>query len=148
MIKISQISRYWVSNLVEKFCKCPSDSFCPVTYQKNDEYAINVNTRTQMKFCQPVQDIYSQLKKCEKNETAVTIRTVFQMDLVKNSSATVLCSCWDEMEFGRKFNYWQFVSRSGESLDDELNLFEIVDNYQCTGKFRTCFKSQNSLTFF
>lgn len=125
-----------MSNLIEKFCKCPShETFCPVTYQQNDEYAINVNARTQMKFCHPVQQLFDQLKRCEKNETSLSIRTIYQLDLVKNSTVNILCSCWDQKEFGKKFNYWQFISRSGESIDDESNLFEIVDKYQCTGEF-------------
>lgn len=131
--------------MVEKFCKCPGDSFCPVTYAKNDEYSISVNTRTQMKFCQPVKNILGNLKVCDSNDIALSIRSTIHLDTVQNTSVSLLCSCWEEGEFDKKHKYWRHHMRSGEPIDDEKNLFEVVDNYKCVGKdfFQTSFNFQN-----
>lgn len=118
----------WGINAVEKLCKCPEGTFCPATFSPNDGWSLPVNTRTQMKFCSPIQQLQTQLEPCEKEDIAIELRTLFHVDQVKNITATMLCSC----EHGSPI-YWKYNSREGKDVVEDEKYSEIIDSFQCSG---------------
>lgn len=120
----------WGINSVEKLCKCPEETFCPATFSTTDGLSISVNVRTQMKFCSPILDIQSKLEMCDEGEVAIKVKTIYHIDQVKNVSASMECNC--NHDDGP--TYWRYHSRLGRTLEDE-KLFEVVDNFQCSGEF-------------
>lgn len=123
---------YWGINSVEKLCRCPEGTFCPATFATNDGWSLPVNSRTQMKFCSPIIQLQSQLEACEGEDIALKVRTVYHIDQVKNVSASILCSCEHEGPI-----YWKYFSRVGKIVEDDEKLFEVTDNFQCTGEYET-----------
>jgi hypothetical protein len=119
---------YWGTNSVEKLCKCPEGTFCPATFTPNDGWSLPVNVRTQMKFCSPIAQLQSQLEPCEDEDIAITVKTFFHIDQVKNVSANILCSCERDVP-----TYWKYHSRAGRNVVEDEKLFEVVDNFQCSG---------------
>lgn len=119
----------WGINSVEKLCKCPEDTYCPARFVPNDGFSLPVNYRTQMKFCTPLSDLEAELEMCEEDEVAIRVRTVYQIDQVKNVSARIMCNCNHDGP-----TYWRYHSRFGRSVLDDDELFEVIDNFQCSGK--------------
>lgn len=119
----------WGINSVEKLCKCPNDFFCPATFTPSDGFSLPVNVRTQMKFCSPLMDLEAELEMCDVNDIAIEVRTVYKIDQVKNVSATIKCNCNHDGP-----NYWRYHSRIGSTVLDDEKLFEVVDNFQCSGE--------------
>ncbi|CRL01963.1 CLUMA_CG015422, isoform A [Clunio marinus] len=125
---------HWGINTVEKLCKCPEETFCPATFSNDDGKSLQVNVRTQMKFCSHVNDIHAGLKPCKDGgDTAIEVRTIYHIDQVKNISAKLLCSC----EHKQKPIYWKYQSRVGKTVTEDEDLFEIVDNFECI-ELRKC----------
>lgn len=121
----------WGINSVEKLCKCSEGSFCPTNFSPNDGSSLLVNARTQMKFCTPLSELQSELEMCDENEIAIQVKTVYQIDQVQNVSASILCNCNHHGP-----NYWKYNSRVGQFVAENEKLFEVLDNYQCSGKFK------------
>lgn len=122
---------YWSINRVEKLCKCADGVFCPAIYTQNDPRSLPVNSRTQMKFCSSVSEIKKELPDCTSDSIAITVKTVYFMDQVKNVSAEVMCTC------NLKPVYWMYHSRFGKGIPEDETLFEITDNYKCSGEMNT-----------
>jgi protein giant-lens (argos) len=122
-------NHYWGMNSVEKLCKCPEGTHCPATFSPNDGWSLAVNVRTQMKFCSPIVQLESQLEECGEQEVAIRVRTLYHIDQVKNVSASILCNCEKEGPI-----YWRYHSRHGKNVEDDEKLFEVVDNFQCSGE--------------
>lgn len=122
-------NHYWGMNSVEKLCKCPDETYCPATFSLNDGWSLAVNRRTQMKFCSPIVQLESQLEECGEQEVAIRVRTLYHIDQVKNVSAKILCNCEKEGPI-----YWRYHSRVGKEVEDDEKLFEIIDNFQCSGE--------------
>jgi hypothetical protein len=120
---------YWGINQVEKFCKCPEGSYCRAKFSNDDEHSLPVNDRTQMKFCSKIIDLEEKIPKCEAGEPAIKIKTVYLIDQVKNVSASWNCNCDSDGP-----NYWAYKSRVGRIITDDEKLFEVVDNFECSGK--------------
>lgn len=120
---------YWGFNSVEKICKCPGETFCPATFSQNDGFSLAVNRRTQMKFCSPIEELQAELETCDDEEVAIKVRTVYHIDQVKNVSASILCNCDYDAP-----TYWKFHSRLGKIVADDEKLFEVVDNFKCSGE--------------
>lgn len=120
---------FWGSNSVEKLCKCPEGNFCPATFLKNDGYSVSVNVRTQMKFCTPVIQVQAQMEPCGEADIAIRVRTLYHIDQVKNTSASMMCSCEHDGPI-----YWKYHSRVGRNIVEDEKLFEVVDNFQCSGE--------------
>lgn len=118
----------WGLNSVEKMCKCPEGTFCPTNFSPNDGTSLLVNTRTQMKFCRPLYEIQSELEMCAPDEVAIRVKTVYLVDKVLNVSASLLCSCNQDRPI-----YWKYHSRSGQFVEEDQKLFEVYDNFQCSG---------------
>lgn len=119
----------WGINSVQKLCKCPEGTFCSATFAPNDGFSLPVNFRTQMKFCSPLSNLEAELEMCDEDDVAIKVRTVYQIDQVMNVSASIMCNC--------NFNgptYWRYHSRLGKSVLSDDRLFEVVDNFQCSGK--------------
>lgn len=120
---------FWGINSVEKLCKCPEGTFCPATFSLTDGASLSVNRRTQMKFCSPIDHLQSKLETCDDDEVAIRLRTVYHIDQVKNVSARILCNCDYDGP-----TYWKYHSRVGKVVADDEKLFEVVDNFQCSGE--------------
>lgn len=114
---------------VEKRCKCPDETFCPAIYAPSDGWGLTVNARTQMKFCSPMTNITSYLNQCQGDDVAITVKTLYHMDSIRNLTVELHCSCPTQEPI-----YWKYHSRVGETIDEDLNLFQITDNYRCVGK--------------
>lgn len=82
-----------------------------------------------MKFCSPIDQLQALLPTCDENAVAVRLRTVYHIDQVKNVSARILCNCDHE-----GLTYWKYHSRVGKIVEDDEKLFEVFDNFQCSGK--------------
>lgn len=118
----------WGINSVEKLCKCREGHFCPTNFSPNDGRSLPVNARTQMKFCSPVSELQAKLEMCNETEIAIKVKTLYYIDLVQNVSASILCNC---NHHGH--NYWKYHSRTGKAMPEDDKLFEIFDNFQCSG---------------
>lgn len=122
----------WGINSVEKLCKCPEGTFCPATFSKIDGRSLAVNVRTQMKFCSSVHELEAELETCIDDEVAIRVKTVYHIDQVKNVSASLLCNCEYEGP-----TYWKYHSRVGKAVIDDEKLFEVVDNFKCSGEIKS-----------
>lgn len=118
----------WGLNSVEKLCKCPEGTFCPTNFSPNDGTSLLVNARTQMKFCTPLYEIQSDLEMCIAGSVALRVKTMYLVDVVLNVSASLLCSCSQDGPI-----YWKYHSRSGQFVEEDQKLFEVYDNFQCSG---------------
>lgn len=116
-------------NSVEKLCKCPDGSFCPTSFSPNDGSILLINSRTQMKFCSPLSELESKLEMCNENEVAIQLKKIYLIDQVQNMSASLLCNCNHDGP-----NYWKYHSRVGQFVASDEKLFEVLDNYQCSGR--------------
>lgn len=114
---------------VEKRCKCPDETFCPAIYAPSDGWGLTINARTQMKFCSPMSNITTSLNKCHEDDVAISVKTLYHMDSIRNLTVELLCTCPTQEPI-----YWKYHSRVGETIDEDLNLFQITDNYRCVGK--------------
>ncbi|XP_055603172.1 U-scoloptoxin(11)-Sm6a-like [Uranotaenia lowii] len=113
--------RYWMPSAVEKICRCPLNTpSCPVTYAKHG-HIMNVNSRTQMKFCSPL----NKLQKCKPNEIALQKKTLYQKYGVKNVAIVVRCICDNQQQ------HWTFINQTGENFDEKKHEMTLVDNYRC-----------------
>lgn len=72
-----------MSNSVEKFCTCSKGHFCPATYNRHDGFSMDINKRSQMKFCRPLTQIVKKIELCQPNEVAISVKTLFQLDSIK-----------------------------------------------------------------
>lgn len=116
--------RYWMADEVEKMCECPEGSVCPTMYSNpNDEYSLHINSRTQIKFCEPIDS----LQKCERNQLAITIKRVYHLDNLQNETTVLHCLCDNR-------TYWKFNMSYGDYLDQDKALIEISEDYICSGK--------------
>ncbi|XP_063700903.1 uncharacterized protein LOC134831171 [Culicoides brevitarsis] len=115
--------RHWMPDLIENICTCPQGSVCPTMYADPiDEYAMQINSRTQIKFCEPI----DKLKKCKRNELAITTKKILYLDHLRSAKAVLHCACDDFS------SYWKFNQSYGDYLDNDKALIEIFDDYQCT----------------
>lgn len=137
---------HWGINSVEKLCRCPEGSFCPATFSNDDKQSLPVNPRTQMKFCTPIDQLYADLQPCEPGEIAIHVSKLYnvtQLDKVLNASSTLQCSCENINPI-----YWKYNSRYGKSLNENGTLFNIVDNFECTGKWNSSCITKLNVCFF
>ncbi|XP_011305893.1 uncharacterized protein [Fopius arisanus] len=61
--------RFWTDDIVERLCRCPNGEECPWT-DKFDNYTMNVNNRSFLKFCDPV----NPENICKPRKTAAVVR--------------------------------------------------------------------------
>lgn len=116
--------RYWMADEVEKMCVCPEGSICPTMYANPiDEYSLQINSRTQIKFCEPI----NMLQKCSQNQLAITTKRISRKDVLQSDKTILHCVCE-----GR--NYWRFNMSYGDFLDQDKSLIEISEDYVCSGK--------------
>uniref|UniRef100_A0A182MGJ6 Uncharacterized protein n=1 Tax=Anopheles culicifacies TaxID=139723 RepID=A0A182MGJ6_9DIPT len=120
--------RHWMPSTVDKVCRCPlTTPSCPVVHTRHGN-VMNVNSRTQMKFCAPLRN----LRPCRDGEIALRRKTLYQSYGVKNVSIVVDCLC------DHRQSYWTFHNRSGEDFNDARHLFTVVQNYNnetlCTAR--------------
>lgn len=114
-------NRHWMPNLIEKICTCANGT-CPALYaEKNDESALQINSRTQVRFCEPI----TTLAKCKTNQLAITMKRIYHLDNLSSGKAILHCLC-DE------HSYWKFNQSYGDYLDNDKALIEISDDYTCT----------------
>ncbi|XP_040165780.1 uncharacterized protein LOC120901696 [Anopheles arabiensis] len=118
--------RHWMPSTVDKVCRCPLNTpSCPVVHTRHGN-VMNVNSRTQMKFCAPLRN----LRPCRDGEIALRRKTLYQSYGVKNVSIVVDCLC------DHRQSYWTFHNRSGEDFNDAHHLFTVVQNYKCVAMKR------------
>lgn len=115
---------YFGKFAVEKLCLCPENTFCPATFG-NDSRSLLVNSRTQMKFCHPVQELLSELPECEEGKESLEIMKFYFINEVKNISTKLLCNC------DKHPVYWKHHSRLGEAVPENDKLFKTFDYFEC-----------------
>lgn len=114
-----------MSDLIEKMCACPNKSVCPTMYAKPlDESALQINSRTQIKFCEPI----TSLLKCKPNQLAVTMKRIYHLDNLQSGKTILHCLC-------DQYSYWKFNQSYGDYLDNDKAMIEISDDYICSGRF-------------
>lgn len=111
---------------VEKFCSCPEGLFCPATFSRDDGQSISVNVRTQMKFCNKVEELFVELPECMEEKASLIVNTMFYVNEVANVSAKVTCKC------NKKPVYWKHIMRSGQPIEEDDRLFQATDHYECS----------------
>lgn len=115
---------YFGKNVVEKLCVCPEKTFCPATYD-NDNRSLSINPRTQMKFCEPVKELISELPECLIGGKALEIKKFYYINQIKNMSTKLLCGC------NKHPVYWRHHSREGQAVPENEKLFKAFDYFEC-----------------
>lgn len=118
----------WGDSMVEKLCNCPEGSPCPTNFSPGDGKSMLINARSQMKFCETLSTLQAELEMCDGNETAIQVRTVYQMAQILNVSARITCNCNHDGP-----NYWKYHSRIGQFVSKDAKLSEVIDNFECSG---------------
>lgn len=111
---------------VEKLCICPEGTFCPATFSKDDDHSISINVRTQMKFCNKVEDLFVELPECEVDKVALVVDTLFYVNKIANISAKLTCQC------NKNHIYWKHIMRSGVPIETDEKLFQAIDHFECS----------------
>lgn len=117
-----------MADSVEKMCECPDEQPCPTMYAKQlDEYSVQLNSRTQIKLCEPINE---SLRKCTADQLVVTKKRVYHLDELMSEKTILHCTC-DER------SYWRFNHSYGDYLDQDKALIEISEDWICSG-LRRC----------
>lgn len=124
---------HWGKNIVERLCTCPNSthSDCPADFSREDGQSLLINARTQIKFCSPLEELYSELPECVQNEPAIKKTTYYYVDQIRNITAQILCAC------NKDPIYWKYHSRDGFPVKEDEKVFLYYDFYECTN-LRRC----------
>lgn len=122
-------NHYWGQNEVVTSCQCPEGTACLDKFNE-DGMSLKVNHRTQMKFCEKLDDIYGHLKECVDDNITIslTVRTLYLLDQIQNYTATIHCKIPQNTPI-----YWRQLQNLEHGLERNENYTEIIEyfKHQC-----------------